>query len=102
MTGVFGWDGGYLWRLACEIKLQFPLAGQAQIVIGNAHVSAACSVVRKARTVRGAFPSLWLFTKTYAARCSPTAFFTSSTVSRRISGSSSTILVYGSARFFAA
>lgn len=76
--------------------------GQAKMERATAHVSAACSEVRKARTVRGAFRSLRLFTKTYAFRFSLTAFFTSSTVSRRISCSSSTIFVYGSARFFSA
>ena len=35
-----------------------------------------------------AFPSLRLLTKAYVRRFSPTAFFTSSTMSRRISGSS--------------
>ena len=81
---------------------QFQLAGQAKEGIGNVHISVACSAFRKAWIVKGAFPSLRLLTKTYAFRFSPTAFLSSSTVSRRISGSSSTILVYGSARFFAA
>jgi hypothetical protein len=67
---------------------------------GTAHVSAACSAVGL-EIVNGAFPSLRLLTKTYARRFSPTAFFTRSTVSRRISGSSSAVLAYGSARFFA-
>ena len=52
--------------------------------------------------VMGAFPSLRLFTSTYARRFSETACLTKLTVSRRIPGSSPTILLYGSARFFAA
>ena len=56
----------------------------------------------KACTVNGALPSLRFLTRIYARRPSLTACRDNCTVSCRICGNASTILVYGSARFFAA
>lgn len=56
----------------------------------------------KAWTVKGAFLSTRLLTNTYVRWPSVMVCRTKCTVSRRICGNSSTILVYGSARFFAA
>jgi hypothetical protein len=53
-------------------------------------------------TVNGAFPSARLLTRTYVRRPAPTAWRTNSTAHLRICGNSSTILVYDSARFYAA